>query len=121
MSSVLTFNLASFQKTIHCPARSPLNQDVLIRLISVDGDECSQRHIDAIRRLATGEVALRGDNHVLPVLDQIKIGTMLFAVLPLMTPSDLLPWFHDYYEVFDFVTQVLQVRIGCHKWPRAII
>lgn len=76
--------------------------------------------MDAIRRLATGEVALRGDNHVLPVLHWIEFAPVLheiafpkmtFAVFPLMSGSEYVPWFHDYHEVFEYIKQVLQVSL----------
>ncbi|KAK0444160.1 hypothetical protein EV421DRAFT_495983 [Armillaria borealis] len=44
--------------SIHCPARTIHNQDVLIRLISIDGD-ARDDHYEAIRRLSQGQTAFR--------------------------------------------------------------
>ncbi|PBL04461.1 hypothetical protein ARMGADRAFT_1158253 [Armillaria gallica] len=47
------------------------NQDVLIRLISIDGDATGDDHYEAIRRLSQGQTAFRGDNYALPLLNEL--------------------------------------------------
>ncbi|KAG7443966.1 uncharacterized protein BT62DRAFT_1008652 [Guyanagaster necrorhizus] len=42
---------------IHCPARIIHNHDVLIRLVSIDGDSSGDEHYEALRRLSAGPAA----------------------------------------------------------------
>jgi hypothetical protein len=82
-----------------CPAQTPDNREVLIRLI-VKGDKGTQ-HLEALRRLATGYVAQRGDNHVTPVLQWHSYEDMTFAVFPLMSGGFDRPWFYDFKEILN--------------------
>jgi hypothetical protein len=71
----------------------------------------------ALRRLATGLTAFRGDNHIVPIFREIIHGDMIFAIFPLMIQGFDWPWFYDLREIFDAVEQVLQVRcvnVLCH-------
>ncbi|THH11172.1 hypothetical protein EW146_g8140 [Bondarzewia mesenterica] len=71
------------KNSIHCPARTTDNCDVLIRLMAI-GQDRGERHRMALSRLATGNNALRGENHVVPVLKEVVYDDMVFAIFPLM-------------------------------------
>jgi hypothetical protein len=104
----LTTDVAGISQTARmCPARTLDHRDVLIRLI-VKGDQ-GAKHLEALRRLATGEVAQRGDNHAVPVLQWLYHEDMTFAVFPLMSEGLCLPWYYDFGEVLDVVAQLLEV------------
>jgi hypothetical protein len=97
--------------TIHCPARTTDNfRDVLIRLMAIDKDR-GERHRMSLSRLATGDNALRGDNHAVPVLREIVHDDMIFAVFPLLSMGFDYPWYFRFSEVLDAVEQVLEVTI----------
>jgi len=66
-------------KTIHCPARTTDNRDVLIRLMAI-GEDRGENHRIALSRLGTGDNALRGTNHTVPVLRELVHEDMIFAV-----------------------------------------
>ena len=67
-------------------------------------------HLTALRRLATGPIACRGDNHIVPVLREIVLDDMVFAVFPLMDEGFHGPWYYDFGELIDAVDQVLEVQ-----------
>ena len=68
------------QRNIHCAATTEDGRYVLIRLIK-KGDQ-GETHLRGLRRIASGGVALLGDNHALPVLREIGHGDMVFVVFP---------------------------------------
>ncbi|THH19667.1 hypothetical protein EW146_g1547 [Bondarzewia mesenterica] len=100
--------------TIHCPARTIDNHDVLIRLMAICRDR-GERHRVALSRLATGNDALRGDNHVVPVLKEIVHDDMTFAVFPLLSTGFSEPWYYRFSEVLDAVEQILEGINFCHE------
>jgi hypothetical protein len=66
-------------------------------------------HLAALHRLGTGLIASRGDNHTVPMLQEIVRGDMVFAVFPLMHEGFESPWYYDFSELVDSVEQVLEV------------
>jgi hypothetical protein len=98
------------QKAIHCPARTIDNRYVLIRLV-VKGDD-GMNHLVALRRLGTGDVAFRGENHIVPMLREIVLDDMIFVVFPLLQDGFDTPWYYNYGEVVDAVYQVIEVYLG---------
>ncbi|KAF8487762.1 hypothetical protein JB92DRAFT_2758770 [Gautieria morchelliformis] len=104
------FDLA---KAVHCPARTVDDRDVLIRLIAF-GDE-GLTHLAVLRRLATGHVAFRGENHIVPMLREIVRDDMIFAVFPLMHEGFDSPWHYNYGEVVDAVYQMIEGLTFCHE------
>lgn len=66
-------------------------------------------HRKALDRLALGNTAALGANHVLPVLDKIEYEDMLFYVFPLMAEGFLRPWYFCFKEIIDACEQVLEV------------
>ena len=83
---------------------------MLIRLVA-KGDE-GLNHVTALRRLATGLVAFRGENHIVPMLREIVLDDMIFAVFPLMDEGFDLPWYCNYGELVDAVYQVIEVSLA---------
>jgi hypothetical protein len=104
---IALLRVPGFQKAIHCAARTTDNHDVLIRLITKGAD--GGNHLTALRRLATGRIASRGDNHAVPVLREIVYEDMVFAVFPLMDTGFDAPWYYNFGEIVDAVEQVLEV------------
>ncbi|THH18821.1 hypothetical protein EW146_g2244 [Bondarzewia mesenterica] len=100
--------------SIHCPARTTDNRDVLIRLMAI-GQDHGERHRVALSRLAIGNNALRGDNHVVPVLKEIVHDDMTFAVFPLLSTGFNDPWYYRFSEVRDAVEQILEGIHFCHE------
>ena len=99
-----------FKSTIHCPARTTDNRDVLIRLMAI-GEDRGERHRNALSRVATGDNALRGTNHAVPVLRELVHEDMVFAVFPLLSFGFDYLWFYHFSEVLNAVEQVLEVTV----------
>ena len=101
-----THNKHLLQRNIHCAATTEDGRYVLIHLIKkgVQG----KTHLQVLRQIASGGVALLGDNHALPVLREIIHDDMVFVVFPLVSPG-----FHVCYErvedVFKAMADVLEV------------
>ncbi|KAK0224394.1 hypothetical protein EDD85DRAFT_941073 [Armillaria nabsnona] len=100
-------------RNIHCPARTIHNQDVLIRLISIDGDATGDEHYKAIRRLSQGQTAYRGDNYALPLLNELNFNGLRFIVFPLLSIG-YIPWFYNVAEILDYLVQVFKGVKFCH-------
>jgi hypothetical protein len=98
------------KSTIHCPARTTDNRDVLIRLMAI-GEDRGERHRMALSRVATGDNALRGTNHAVPVLRELVHDDMIFAVFPLLSMGFTWPWYYRFSEVLSAVEQVLEVTV----------
>jgi hypothetical protein len=75
------------------------------------GEDRGERHLAALSRLATGKNALRGDNHVVPVLREIVLDDKIFVIFPLMWTGFDYPWYYRFSEVLDAVEQILEVGI----------
>ena len=101
-----THNKHLLQRNIHCAATTEDGRHVIIRLIK-KGDQ-GETHLQVLRRIASGGVALLGHNHALPVLHEIVHDDMVFVVFPLVSCG-----FHVDYErvedVFKAMTDVLEV------------
>ena len=80
--------------------------------IGVDRDE---RHFAALSRLGTGDNALRGDNHIVPVLKEIVHEDTTFVVFPLMASGFDYPWYYHFSEVLNAVEQILEGLRFCHE------
>ncbi|KZT41920.1 hypothetical protein SISSUDRAFT_1126085 [Sistotremastrum suecicum HHB10207 ss-3] len=93
-------------KAIHFPARTSDHRDVVIRLIR-KGDD-GQEHLEVLRDLARGERAFHAGNHCVPLLDELQLEDMTFAVFPFLADRADKPWFYDFGEVFDFLVQALE-------------
>ncbi|KZS87783.1 hypothetical protein SISNIDRAFT_490748 [Sistotremastrum niveocremeum HHB9708] len=93
-------------KAIHWPARTSDHRDVVIRLIR-KGDE-GQEHLEVLRTLAKGERAFHAGNRCVPLLEELHLGDMTFAVFPFLADRVDSPWFYDFGEVFDFLIQALE-------------
>ena len=75
------------------------------------GEDRGERHLVSLARLATGDNALRGSNHTVPVLRQLVHEDMIFAVFPLLSWGFDYPWFYRFSEVLNAVEQVLEVTV----------
>ena len=114
MPCIISKSHRSLKNSIHCPARTTDGRDVLIRLIAIGADR-DERHFAALSRLATGDNALRGDNHIVPVLKEIVHEDMTFVVFPLMASGFDYPWFYRFSEVLNAVEQILEGISFCHQ------
>ncbi|KAG7443937.1 uncharacterized protein BT62DRAFT_901657 [Guyanagaster necrorhizus] len=101
-------------KNIHCAARTLHNQDVVIRLISIDGDATGDEHYKAIQRLCKGQTAFRGDNCALPLLNELEFNGLRFVVFPLLSDGGYIPWFYNVDEILDYLMQVFKGVKFCH-------
>lgn len=72
------------------------------------GDDRGEEHRTALERLATGNSAQIGNNHVVPVLDKIEHEDLIFYVFPLMDIGFIRPWFYSFDEVIHACEQVLE-------------
>ena len=75
------------------------------------GEDRGERHRTSLSRLATGDIALLGNNHVVPVLQELVHDDMIFAVFPLLSWGFDYPWFYRFTKVLDAVEQVLEVTV----------
>ena len=96
------------QRPIHCFAQTEDGRYVLIRLIS-KGDQ-GHEDLDILQKVATGPLAFLGENHCLPMLQQLVLEDMTFGVFPAVSDGLNSPWFLTISEVFDVVIQLLEVR-----------
>lgn len=96
------------KSTMHVPARSPTNIDVMIRLV-VKGDE-GKEHLKVLRYLANDKSPR---NHSLPLLELIEHEDMVFAVFPLVCESTMCPYYETVSEVFNMLEQLFEVSIFC--------
>ena len=71
------------------------------------GDQ-GETHLQVLRRIASGGVALLGDNHALPVLREIVHDDMVFVVFPLMS-SGFEVCYQRVEDVFKAMADVLEV------------
>jgi hypothetical protein len=69
----------------------------------------------ALSRLGIGSNALRGDNHVVPVLKEIVHEDMTFMVFPLLSTGFENPWYYSFSEVLNAVEQILEGIRFCHE------
>ncbi|PBK76368.1 hypothetical protein ARMSODRAFT_1078520 [Armillaria solidipes] len=100
---------------IHFPARTIHNQDILIRLASVEGDAWGDQYIQALQRLSMGRSSYEVLNPTLPVLNRLTLDRFHFVVFPLVFTVSRLPWFYDIGEMLDFITQLCQGVQYCHQ------
>lgn len=77
----------------------------------MDNDPIGSDHLTILRRLATGNNAFRGDNHALPVLQELVNDGMTFVVFPLVFEYGgfTSPWYYNFGEMVDAIEQVLEV------------
>ena len=75
------------------------------------GEDRGERHRMSLSRLATGDIALLGNNHVVPILKELVHDDMIFAVFPLLSWGFDYPWYYRFSEVLDAVEQVLEVTV----------
>lgn len=84
--------------------------DVLIRIVSIDGDITGNEHWRILDWLSIGDVSYRGNNHAVPVLQTLTFQGLHFAVFPLMWPHNLAPWFWNVGKLIEFLFQIIEVR-----------
>ena len=75
------------------------------------GEDRGERHRMALSRVATGDNALRGSNHAVPVLRELVHDDMIFAVFPLLSMGFIYPWYYRFSEVLNAVEQVIEVTV----------
>ena len=74
-------------------------------------EDRGERHRMSLSWVATGDSALRGSNHAVPVLRELVHDDMIFAVFPLLSRCFTWPWFYRFSEVLNAVEQVLEVLV----------
>ena len=94
------------QRNIHCAATTDDGRHVVIRLIK-KGDQ-GETHLQVLRRIASGGVALLGDNHALPVLREIVHDDMVFVLFPLVSDGFFF-CYERVEDVFKAMVDVLEV------------
>ncbi|KAK0452731.1 uncharacterized protein EV420DRAFT_1645582 [Desarmillaria tabescens] len=112
--SIVVYKLDFGQlKNIHCPACTIHNQDILIHLISIDGDTTGDKHYEALQCLSQGQTAFRGNNYSLPLLDELKFNGLQFVIFPLLSIRYIL-WFYNVDEILNYLMQVFKSVKFCH-------
>ena len=71
------------------------------------GDQ-GETHLQVLRRIASGGVALLGDNHALPVLREIIHDDMVFVLFPLVSDGFCIRY-ERVEDAFKAMTDVLEV------------
>ena len=71
------------------------------------GDQ-GETHLQVLRRIASGAVALLGDNHALPVLREIIHDDMGFVLFPLVSDGFFI-CYERVEDAFKAMTDVLEV------------
>ncbi|EIM86139.1 uncharacterized protein STEHIDRAFT_122114, partial [Stereum hirsutum FP-91666 SS1] len=104
---------------IMCPARTTDGRDVMIRLVCISGDPSPSgaRHLSILRQIAKGHVACIGNNHIVPVLQELTDTErgLTFVVQPKLYWLDTLPNWYSAREAADFVVQIFEGLEFCHK------
>ena len=101
-----------------CPARTVDDRDVLIRLVAKGKDGLN--HLEALRRVASGNAGSRGDNHTVPVFRFLSLEDMTFAVFPLMAIGFDIPWYHRLDETIHAAIQLLEVGVSFLLWRKRL-
>lgn len=93
-----------------CPARTLDGRDVVIRIVSIGGEGLG--HVEALKRLASGNVASVIGNHAAPVLQWLETEGYTFAVLPYLSTSDPshICLFENTRDLIAQLHQMLEVR-----------
>ncbi|EIM86144.1 uncharacterized protein STEHIDRAFT_157651 [Stereum hirsutum FP-91666 SS1] len=75
------------------------------------------RHLDILRRVAKGHVACIGNNHIVPVLQELTNDEhgLTFIVQPKLFDIDEFPTWYTAREAADFVVQILEGLDFCHR------
>lgn len=86
----------------------------MIRLVCIKDDPSPSgaSHLAILHRIAKGHVACIGNNHILPVLQEltdVEHG-LTFVVQPKVFDVDELPKWYTAREAVDFVVQIFEVN-----------
>lgn len=79
---------------------------VMIELVWKAGAGTSE--LEILRRFSRPDMVSHPDNHVVPLLDELSIFDMTFAVLPLLENDLIEPWYHTLGEALDAVGQTFK-------------
>jgi hypothetical protein len=66
-------------------------------------------HLKILRKIARGHIAMRGENHALPVLREITLEDMVFVVVPLVESERWVAFYYQLHELLDEAVQLLEV------------
>lgn len=90
----------------------------MVRIIKIRDED--QGHLNILRKLATSPNALRSSNHTLPMIDEVQIGHLIFAVFPFVGARMAEAWDrwprNSVGDVMDMFIQVLEVGNGQISW-----
>ena len=88
-------------------------RDVIIRIIKIRDED--QTHVNILRKLATSPTALLSSNHILPMIDEITVGHVVFSVFPFVATSLRYAWgiwaANSVGDVLDMFIQALEVSV----------
>jgi hypothetical protein len=79
----------------------------MVQLIAKAGQGFEELRI--LRRFSRPDIIFHEDNHVIPLLDELAIEDMIFAVLPLLAENVVMPWFYNIGEALEAVDQTFRV------------
>ncbi|KZW04407.1 hypothetical protein EXIGLDRAFT_828279 [Exidia glandulosa HHB12029] len=98
-----------------CAARTVDGRDVVIRIVCI-GEE-GLNHLEALRRLATGNIASVIGNHTIPVLQWLTLEHITFAVHPYLSSTDPtnLYFYENTGDLLRHLLQMLEAVEFCHS------
>ena len=79
----------------------------MIQLVMKAGE--GRAELEVLRRFSRPDISSHPHNHVIPLLDELEVYDMVFAVLPLLEDNIVEPWFFDVEEALDAVQQTFEV------------
>jgi hypothetical protein len=108
IGSLLTYSLKNGLTRI---ARTRDGYDVTVRVIVVRDE--GHRHLDILRKIATGSPCLQGSNHALPLLAEFQLDDIVFGIFPRVGGTMEEAFSHwpenSVGDVMDMLMQALEV------------
>ncbi|KDR77466.1 hypothetical protein GALMADRAFT_39225, partial [Galerina marginata CBS 339.88] len=86
-------------------------RDFILRVMTAGGQ--GHNHLNIMRRISSAPGALRGQNHILPMLDEIVFEDIVIGIFPRCSYD--FPWasgMHEFSSVEDLLYMVLQALEG---------
>lgn len=103
--------LTRMQNPLNRPFRTKDDRDVMVRIIKVRNED--QEQLTILRKLATSPNALRSSNHTLSMIDEVRIGHLVFGVFPFVGATMTDAWDNwpqnSVGDILDMFIQALEV------------